>query len=396
LIHLDGAILFNQVSCKINLTRARSSQQFWHIAGSIVNKLTAIDSGCIDNHEEYVTIGQSNDCEAEFIYSISGTGGQVQFYDLSKGDITKYLWNFGNGTTSTLMNPAVTYTPGAYNVCLTVVNAAGISNMTCKKILVSSTSCVADYEYMIEPGRKVDFVEKSLGNPTSYQWDFGDNTQASGPKPIHTYANDGYYLTGLHISNGSSCKSAEYKLINVGMPGKIKAALIALRNTSSKKAGGYPVDFIGAGLGDEVRIKWTFGDGSEDTTTTSPTHVYSNPGTYTACYIISDPITGQSDTACTVVTITDVSELSLINDNLQVYPVPFSDRLNVALPLARSSKIQISLYDLSGRNLLASHQGIAGPGNAVLNLSTQYIKPGTYLLHIYVDGQKFTRLVVKQ
>ncbi|HOK50547.1 MAG TPA: PKD domain-containing protein [Bacteroidales bacterium] len=352
-------------------------------------------SGCVDSHEEYVTVGQSSDCEAIFTYRVA-PGNQVYFYDLSNGDIVKYLWNFGNGATSDQPNPNVIYNkPGVYNVCLTVVNAAGISNITCEKVAIGD-ACVADYDFMIETGRKVRFVESSLGNPTSYQWNFGDNGQASGRKVEHTYAANGYYLTNLNISNSSTCRSAAYKLINVGMPGTIKAAVVALSNKSPNKAGGYPVDFIGAGLGDDVRIKWVFGDGTEDTTTTTPTHVYANPGTYTACYIISDPITGASDTACTVVTITGIEDPSMLSSNLQVYPMPFDDWLNISLSLEKSSNLRISLYDLTGRNLLVSRREIVGPGNAALNLSTSHIKSGTYLLHIQIGGYNYTRLVVKQ
>jgi hypothetical protein len=180
------------------------------------------------------------------------------------------------------------------------------------------------------------------------------------------------------------------------MPGKIKAGIVVLSNSSSNKAGGYPVDFIGAGLGDDVRIKWTFGDGTEDTTTTSPTHVYSAPGTYTACYIVSDPITGQADTACTVVTVTDISHPIASSDNLQVYPVPFNDLINVTLSLKQATKVQISLYDLSGRNIVLSNHNVAGPGDVSMGLNTTHIKSGTYLLRVDIGGQRFTRLVIKQ
>ncbi|HUC80323.1 MAG TPA: PKD domain-containing protein, partial [Flavisolibacter sp.] len=41
----------------------------------------------------------------------------VSFQDLSTGNPTSWLWNFGNGTTSTLQNPSTTYfTPGNYTV----------------------------------------------------------------------------------------------------------------------------------------------------------------------------------------------------------------------------------------------------------------------------------------
>ncbi len=56
----------------------------------------------------------------------------VQFTDNSTpgtGNITSWLWEFGNGNSSILQNPLYVYnTPGVYSVTLTVTNAAGLSN----------------------------------------------------------------------------------------------------------------------------------------------------------------------------------------------------------------------------------------------------------------------------
>ena len=55
-----------------------------------------------------------------------------------EGGVLSYLWNFGNGITSTLANPAYTFTtPGTYNATLTVRDAGGLShtsNLTIKAI----------------------------------------------------------------------------------------------------------------------------------------------------------------------------------------------------------------------------------------------------------------------
>lgn len=59
---------------------------------------------------------------------INNCSGEVQFYDLSSSasDITSYLWDFGDGTTSTEQNPYHYFNgTGAYNVSLTVGNEYG-------------------------------------------------------------------------------------------------------------------------------------------------------------------------------------------------------------------------------------------------------------------------------
>ena len=47
----------------------------------------------------------------------------VSFTDQSTGPVTPWFWDFGNGNTSTLQNPAAVYVnPGQYTVSLTVTD----------------------------------------------------------------------------------------------------------------------------------------------------------------------------------------------------------------------------------------------------------------------------------
>ena len=57
----------------------------------------------------------------------------VQFTSLSTGNPSSYLWDFGNGNTSTLINPSASYVnPGKYTVRLTVTNSAGSNQKNSK------------------------------------------------------------------------------------------------------------------------------------------------------------------------------------------------------------------------------------------------------------------------
>lgn len=91
--------------------------------------LTVIDNnGSSASSDTYVSVGtQQNDPPVAKINLIetAKTGEQIIFdssgtYD-PDGDSLTYLWNFGNGETSTLKNPTYSYsTPGTYNVVLAV------------------------------------------------------------------------------------------------------------------------------------------------------------------------------------------------------------------------------------------------------------------------------------
>jgi len=59
----------------------------------------------------------------------------VDFTDNSTGSPVTYIWDFGDGNTSSIASPSHAYaTTGQYVVCLTVINAAGCSNSTCHTI----------------------------------------------------------------------------------------------------------------------------------------------------------------------------------------------------------------------------------------------------------------------
>src|SRR5512145_3480165 len=61
----------------------------------------------------------------------------VQFNDTSENYPVSWAWSFGDGGTSTLQDPAHTYTTaGTYSVSLTATNGAG-SNMTVKSGVVT-------------------------------------------------------------------------------------------------------------------------------------------------------------------------------------------------------------------------------------------------------------------
>lgn len=66
----------------------------------------------------------------------------VNFYDISSGQVTSYLWDFGDGTTSTLASPSHTYTiAGEYSVRFTVTGPSG-SSASGTRITVSDRKSV--------------------------------------------------------------------------------------------------------------------------------------------------------------------------------------------------------------------------------------------------------------
>lgn len=154
----------------------------------------------------------------------------IQFNDLTftgpGTNITSWFWNFGNGTSSNLQNPSVTYAAsGTYTVCLTVtaINSTGntCTSFRCIPITVDCEGpepCPEPCElhpafiYNLLPvtqanGCCVDFFNLSSAGAfttiTGYQWDFGDGNTSTAVDPSHCYPTPGTYTVCLTITGTS-------------------------------------------------------------------------------------------------------------------------------------------------------------------------------------------------
>ncbi len=141
-------------------------------------------------------------------------------------------WNLGNGSTSTLTNPSVTY-PSAlskdtsYNVKLIVRNWSGCID--------STTSIVKIYPIPTSRFKIIDSVgcgplSTNLTNLSStnnalafstlkHSWDFGDGTNDTSANPNHTFApnqfKDTIYTISLTATSLNGCKDTSLQSIKV-------------------------------------------------------------------------------------------------------------------------------------------------------------------------------------
>ena len=140
----------------------------------------------------------------------------VNFVDASSNDgfgtITDYLWNFGDGNTSTSQNPSHVYNnPGTYNVSLTVTNSLGcthtdvFSNMV--QAIGPALSFTADQTSATCTDLAVNFTNTSVSSSPAigYLWDFGDGNTRSTINASHTYTAYNSYDVSLTINDLDGC-----------------------------------------------------------------------------------------------------------------------------------------------------------------------------------------------
>lgn len=131
-----------------------------------------------------------------------------------------YLWTFESGRTSTEANPSYSFTTAKdYSVTL-VVTQNGIASETCTKKITVSAAPVAPAitSLTISPSvgvvsSPVQFTAVVTGDPTTYEWDFGDGNTQTGESPTiqHTYNVVKNYTAKLTVKNekGNATKTVD-------------------------------------------------------------------------------------------------------------------------------------------------------------------------------------------
>ncbi|WP_339750622.1 MBG domain-containing protein [Algoriphagus aquimarinus] len=149
----------------------------------------------------------------------------VQFTDQSKGAVS-WLWDFGDGNTSSDQNPAHTYDlPGQYSVKLTTTSENGCVDTEIKSDYIQVVGPKVDFLTDVTAGcgpLTVAFTDKTYsGSPiVSWLWNFGDGTTSRSVNPSHTYTQVGSYSVSLQVFDFDGCSNTLIKseLIRVGAP----------------------------------------------------------------------------------------------------------------------------------------------------------------------------------
>lgn len=175
-------------------------------AGTYKVQLTATNITKTGSYSQNVIISQEAlTPTANFSYTKNGL--TVTFSN-SSINASAYKWEFGDGQTSTVVNPSHTYSNyGTYNVTLTASNGTKTST-TSKSITLTEVAPQARFTYKTAHPLKVVLTNTS-SNATSYLWDFGDGTTSTEKSPTHRYKTIGVYKVKLTAKSANKSDSYE-------------------------------------------------------------------------------------------------------------------------------------------------------------------------------------------
>ncbi|MEO6452781.1 MAG: PKD domain-containing protein [Ginsengibacter sp.] len=275
-----------------NTTDVLTAPPFMHTyaqSGIFSIKLKVKDSnGCTDSLDKknYLVISKP---VAGFTAKDTATcpATPVQFTNTSQGPNLTYLWSFGDGDTSSTINPLHQYlSTGIFTVGLKITDQYGCTDSIQKVNHIAVTLPKADFTLTDSvsacPPFLVSFVNTSV-NYTSIEWDFGDgNPPTTQVSPTHFYYIPGTYIVKLKVTGPGGCFDEKFVTIVVKGPKGV------LSYTNIIGCNSLTTDFK-ASATDNILFTWDFNDGSTiQTTDSSISHTYTDIGFYIPKLILED------------------------------------------------------------------------------------------------------------
>ncbi len=206
----------------------------------------------------------------------------VRFINASTPATTAALWNFGDGTTSTDINPIKTYQlPGTYAVKLINMNGT-CSDTTTRSIIVKPKPSPAFTSVLPPPGCLLPVsasFSSTAPNIAAYAWNFGDGGTGSNATVVHSYSTHGSFSVTLVVTGTNGCvDSLQKPQLLVLAPAAING-FIGLPYRGCLPFNGV----ISASISTPDPVAtylWDFGDGTTSNLP-SPSHTYNASGSFT-------------------------------------------------------------------------------------------------------------------
>jgi gliding motility-associated-like protein len=246
------------------------------------------ENGCSDSVSARVTVYESAET---YIVNIGKyqfcNAATIAFKDSSTNAaiIDRWLWDFGDGTTSEQRNPVHIYDrPGRYTASLSVFTDRNCvtTQILSGQIVIAPTP---EIDILFDSAKclpaKIGFTSAWLNSDSStisYNWNFGNGQSSSKRIPDSViYSNYGSYNIQLNASNEYGCVDSVNKLLRINdLPKAIAGGI----NPGALCDSGI-INFNGSVISNDPISSWAwnFGDGGTSSEI-NPSHLFNTPGNY--------------------------------------------------------------------------------------------------------------------
>ncbi len=333
----------------------------------------------------------SAQCGGDFTWTFSGS--TVSFTGMVTLNTTNVVWEFGDGNFDYSNNIAPTHTyagPGPYTACIIVYDSLQpCADSTCHTIVLDS--CAASFTSSITGTTGNFYGFASGGSPNSvYVWNFGDSSPSVYTQnPTHTFPGPGIYnVCFAYYDLVTNCDDSICMPVTVGGCNADFTWIDSL---------GYVFFINNSSPGNAGVYFWDFGDGNFSSQQ-HPSNQYANSGTYMVCLTVLDSNQNFCDSTCQFITTFPVAGMEENNFNISsiaLSPNPSDASATCSFFMRESAQAAISVYDIAGREVVASVNNQFSAGKQQVVINTQDFAPGIYFVQINVNGQSVkSKLIV--
>lgn len=299
--------------------------------GSYRVRLVATNDGCSRTYERFINVG--NPIIADFKPFITSTCGDdktlggclpktIEFEDISfsQNGILTWLWDFGDGSTSSEASPTHTYTvAGDFTAALTITDQFGCTSTKEQQVNVvpADKKPMASFEVDKTEACVLEVVrltDTSTGEVDLWCWDVGDGRsfQTTQPALTFTYNDVGVYTISLSVSYKGCPSDNNYVLTDVITVLDPKPEFSVSKDCIDT----YTV-FVENDTENADSFLWDFGDGQTSTVADPGTHTYSETGNYIISLLATNNATGCTVRTLNAINIYDVqSDFTVSNTNV--------------------------------------------------------------------------------
>lgn len=345
---------------------------------------------------------------ASAAFTTTTTGRTVQFTNTFT-QTANYVWNFGDGATSTSANPTHTYAKDStYTVTLKATNNCGFDS-TGSTVNIVTKDFAANNITGLNSGctlSNLAVVRLNVQNlrsvaaqnvPVAYQLNGGavnnGNLAAIAGNAAATanftqradLSADGTYTIKAWVNDANDFdRSNDTVTITVINQAKPNAGFSSQLGTNGA------VSFTNSTTSDATATyAWNFGDNATSTDA-NPSHTYTQSGTYTVTMIATSACGSDTATANVTVVVSGV-ELQANEKYVRAYPNPNNGLFNLTLQLTNTDNVNINVYNVNGQIVHTQKLGFVNNENLAIDLST--LSPGIYNINIQGQNTQITKRI---
>jgi PKD repeat protein len=281
-----------------------------------------------------------------------------------------YHWDFGDGATSVLANPAHTYAQGGdYTATCTVVDADGdiASGTVAVAVAANRVPRIAITANPLVGVVPFDVSFQAAGDggdaPVNYLWTFGNGNSSTAANPTHRYTAPGTYTVVLSATDADGDSAVAQVQVTATADGVPAVEIAALPTTGiAPLRVAFQANVAGGNA--PIQYDWSFGDGTKSVVA-NPVKTFA-AGSHTVSVTVRDA-DGDTDTeTVTIVASTDTGP----DATAQAAPATGTAPLAVAFTCAATG----------GNPPLSYHWDFGdGTSSPLANPSRTYTQAGTYI-----------------